>query len=188
MGVSLVPLAVRDHQIQLGATRKMVGLRLTIRSVPVECLQHRVRCRPHFRQILIFSLPNILPYLIARVERALNGCALSLRFGAFFHFRLTRSQCGLHHGGSAEVVSQLRQKKHFSPLQRGHCPSDSEFRGNIANTDKSSSSGSCRANPGASVTPWHGLSCSGLPCLGSRSGKRWWILCQASSTPGGGDT
>lgn len=40
MCVSLVPLTVRNHQIQLGATGKVVGVRLTIRSVMVEGLQH----------------------------------------------------------------------------------------------------------------------------------------------------
>lgn len=39
MCVSLVPLTVRNHQIQLGATGKVVGVRLTIRSVMVEGLQ-----------------------------------------------------------------------------------------------------------------------------------------------------
>ena len=36
----IIPLTDRDHQVQLGVARKMVDIRLTIRSVLVECLQH----------------------------------------------------------------------------------------------------------------------------------------------------
>jgi hypothetical protein len=38
MNVLLVPLADRDHQVQLGVARKMIDIRLAIRSVMVQCL------------------------------------------------------------------------------------------------------------------------------------------------------
>src|SRR5258707_3092704 len=40
MNVLLVPLADRDHQVQLGMARKMIDIRLAIRSVMVQCLHH----------------------------------------------------------------------------------------------------------------------------------------------------
>ena len=36
----ILPFADRDHQVQLGVARKMVDIRLTIRSVMVQCLQY----------------------------------------------------------------------------------------------------------------------------------------------------
>jgi hypothetical protein len=40
MNVLLVPFADWDHQVQLGAARKMVDIRLAIRSVMVQCLHY----------------------------------------------------------------------------------------------------------------------------------------------------
>src|SRR5882762_3882703 len=36
----ILPFEDRDHQVQLGATRKMIDIRLAIRSVMVQCLHH----------------------------------------------------------------------------------------------------------------------------------------------------
>jgi len=40
MNVLLVPLADRDHQVQLGMARKMIDIRLAIRSVMVQSLHY----------------------------------------------------------------------------------------------------------------------------------------------------
>src|SRR5438309_11901505 len=40
MNVLLVPLADRDHQVQLGVAPKMIDIRLAIRSVMVQCLHY----------------------------------------------------------------------------------------------------------------------------------------------------
>ena len=40
MNVQLVPLADRDHQVQLGVAPKMIDIRLAIRSVMVQSLHY----------------------------------------------------------------------------------------------------------------------------------------------------
>jgi hypothetical protein len=42
MNMLLVPFADRDHQVELGTARKMVDIRLAIRSVMVQSLHYQL--------------------------------------------------------------------------------------------------------------------------------------------------